>query len=235
MVASAVSLFVASRCTIRNAHKTTKEGLRATTHFLRSISMLVSLVVCLVAYTNGCDWHKILFVVSMDELFNILSSSARIDKSKRKKKKHARQDDQQRDETHNDEAKAAAEPFQQTEDFPLGSASSLKSRDSTGKRDTSQTKLDQVHREQVAAFRRSMNIRTYNKHDPDTPDPMSSFSDIEAPTWWRSYNSTVNNNNKSDTASHNSSFRGIQRAILRNIEAGRWKDPLRFKCSRYLH
>lgn len=140
----------------------------------------------------------------MEELFNILSSSARIDKSKRKKKRRREQlsiskadiDDEEHDnsDVNSDEEKEE-----------LG----IHSRDRTGKRDTSDAKLAQVQREEVAAFRRSMTIRLANKHDPKLPDPVSSFGEISAPSWW--------------TDSH--SFQGTARAIERNIELGRWKEP----------
>jgi ATP-dependent RNA helicase DDX52/ROK1 len=140
----------------------------------------------------------------MEELFNILSSSARIDKSKREKKRQREQlsiskadiDDEEHDnsDVNSDEEKEE-----------LG----IHSRDRTGKRDTSDAKLAQVQREEVAAFRRSMTIRVANKHDPKLPDPVSSFGELSAPSWW--------------TDSH--SFQGISRAVERNIELGRWKEP----------
>jgi ATP-dependent RNA helicase DDX52/ROK1 len=85
-----------------------------------------------------------------------------------------------------------------------------KSRDRTGKRDTSDKKLQQVHAEQVAAFRRSVSIRLANKHDPDVPDPISSFQEMKVPKWW---------------TQDEPSFQGICRAVQGNIEAGRWKEP----------
>ena len=87
-----------------------------------------------------------------------------------------------------------------------------KSRDRTGKRDTSEAKREQVHREEIAAFRRSMHIqlRSNSQHDPSIPDPIAAFTEIDQPTWW----------NKSEAL-----FRGVQRSILHNIEAGKWKEP----------
>jgi ATP-dependent RNA helicase DDX52/ROK1 len=135
----------------------------------------------------------------MDELFNILSSSARLDKSKRgKKRKHTPQ-------------KAPSPPL------PEDSSSSsegederkVASRDRTGKRDTSEAKLQQVHREQISAFRRSMSIRLANKHDPDVPDPLSSFDELQPPQWW-----------KDET-----SFQSIVRPVRQNIESGKWREP----------
>jgi ATP-dependent RNA helicase DDX52/ROK1 len=89
-----------------------------------------------------------------------------------------------------------------------------KSRDRTGKRDTSEQKLTKVHTEQIAAFRRSMAIRLANKHDPDIPDPIPSFHDLAAPVWW-------NNNDQQQQ----SAMQSYWKPMLLNIEAGRWKEP----------
>lgn len=85
------------------------------------------------------------------------------------------------------------------------------SRDRTGKRDMSEEKLAQVHKEQIAAFRRSMAIRVGNKHDPQLPDPISTFAELGAPSWWSTHDA------------HN--FKDILLPILRNIEHGKWKEP----------
>lgn len=136
----------------------------------------------------------------MDEIFNILSSSARINKSKRQKRKReeipvlesppGQQEHDEEDEGDDDDS---------TEDI-------VKSRDRTGKRDISEAKRKQIHREEVAAFRRSMRIRV--AHADDSPDPISTFSELACPEWWS-----------------DSSFTGVQRVILRNIEEGKWKEP----------
>lgn len=93
-----------------------------------------------------------------------------------------------------------------------------KSRDRTGKRDTSEEKLKQVHREKIAAFRRTMAIRLANKHDPDVPDPIASFRDLAPPSWWIP-------NNEDSNKSFPGSFQTFWRPMLGNIEAGRWKEP----------
>lgn len=137
----------------------------------------------------------------MEELFTILSSSARIDKSKKKKKR-------QREELvplqKNLEDASEDEEYDSDEEEKLES-----SRDRTGKRDMSDEKRIQIQKEQVAAFRRTMAIRVANKHDPNLPDPVSSFSEVSAPSWWT----------EGDT------FHGISSAIQRNIEVGKWKEP----------
>lgn len=133
----------------------------------------------------------------MDELFNILSSSARIDKSKRGKKR-----------------KRAPQPPPQPEsdvESSEGEEHHEASRDRTGKRDTSEAKLQQVHKERIAAFRRSMSIRLANKHDHDVPDPLSSFGELSLPKWW--------NNEQGST------FQSVLRPLLHNIECGKWKEP----------
>lgn len=85
----------------------------------------------------------------------------------------------------------------------------MASRDRTGKRDTSEAKLQQVHREQISAFRRSMSIRLANKHDPDVPDPLSSFDELQLPQWWKDERS----------------FQSLVRPVRQNIESGKWKEP----------
>lgn len=135
----------------------------------------------------------------MEELFSILSSSARLNKAKNNKKRKIEEPESQSSEDEDDGSE-----YDSDREVKGGL-----SRDRTGKRDTSEEKQLQIHKEEIAAFRRSMSIRIANKHDPDLPDPASSFSDIAAPKWW----------NQGDA------FHGIQAAVQRNIEAGRWKEP----------
>lgn len=133
----------------------------------------------------------------MDELFNLLSSAARIDKSKRKKK--SENNDHAVEVEENDDDGSSHE----NDDHE-------KARDRTGKRDTSRSKQLQIHKEQVAAFRRSLCIKVANKHDRDLPDPISSFSELGVPEWWRT---------------DEDKFKATLHVILRNIEAGKWKEP----------
>ena len=167
----------------------------------------------------------------MEDLFNILSSSARIDKSKRQKKRARPQltfskkdiDDSDDEESideppadHNDEDSDGDDHSDDSDhetNNQVSTTPKLKARDRTGKRDTSDAKRKQVHREEIAAFRRSMAIRVANKHDPDLPDPVASFQELERPAWW----------NDNDDKSR--SFQFTWRAIQRNIEQGRWKEP----------
>jgi ATP-dependent RNA helicase DDX52/ROK1 len=133
----------------------------------------------------------------MEELFTFLSSSARLKKSSKKKRQREQASLPESDENDdNSMASSDEEPIEL-------------SRDRTGKRDVSEEKQKKVHKEQIAAFRRSMAIRVANKHDPELPDPMPSFSELSPPSWW----------------SKGDSFRGICTAIQRNIEVGRWKEP----------
>ncbi|CAB9526436.1 Probable ATP-dependent RNA helicase DDX52 [Seminavis robusta] len=142
----------------------------------------------------------------MEDIFNMLSSSARIDKSKRKKKKKRQRPPQveSMDDILAQDGNANDEPDDEEEE-----GVEEKSRDRTGKRDTSEEKLKQVRKEQIAAFRRSMAIRLANKHDPDIPDPISSFHDLTPPTWWKS----------------GQAMSSFWKPMLVNIEAGRWKEP----------
>jgi ATP-dependent RNA helicase DDX52/ROK1 len=142
--------------------------------------------------------------LEMDELFNILSSSARIDKSKRAKKRQRVPQPAQPPATlpHSDDDA-------DDDNGDVDSVQNTASRDRTGKRDTSEAKLQQVHRENIAAFRRSMTIRLANRHDHDVPDPLSSFDELQVPHWW-----------KDEFA-----FQAILRPVRHNIEAGKWKEP----------
>lgn len=160
----------------------------------------------------------------MDDLFKVLSSSARLNKSKRKKKRQ-REEDRVDDDSDNEI------PFHQDE----VSTRATPSRDRTGKRDMSESKRKLVHREQMAAFRRSMAIKVANKQDPDLPDPISKFDELEVPSWWRGNTKKASDEDKDasddDTADDSidtmavASFQGISKAIQRNVEAGRWKEP----------
>lgn len=148
----------------------------------------------------------------MEELFTILSSSARLDKSKRKKNKK-RQREEQIPKPNLDEDGSDVEdgePHEKEEDHET-------SRDRTGKRDMSDEKRAQIHKEQIAAFRRSMAIRVGNKHDPHLPDPISTFGELETPSWWPVQ--------QQDGDSSSTTFQDISSVILRNIEYGKWKEP----------
>jgi len=160
----------------------------------------------------------------MDELFKVLSSSARLDKGKRKKKR-------QRDEECIDNDNGNDSNLHQDE----VSTRVTPSRDRTGKRDMSESKRQTVHKEQMAAFRRSMSIRVTNKQDPDLPDAISKFDELEAPSWWRGRRSSSGDDDD-DAADDDSaadsidtvavaSFQSISKAIQRNVEVGRWKEP----------
>jgi ATP-dependent RNA helicase DDX52/ROK1 len=128
----------------------------------------------------------------MDELFNMLSSSARLDKSKRPKRQRT--------------SLTSAVATASTTKAPDSNEEA--SRDRTGKRDTSEEKQEQVHRESIAAFRRSMFIKLSANHG--APDPIASFKELACPSWW---------NNDS------LSFTNTYRTILKNIESGKWKEP----------
>ena len=143
----------------------------------------------------------------MDDLFKVLSSSARLDKRKRKNKRQ-REEDRVDDDSdneihfHQDEVSTRATP----------------SRDRTGKRDMSESKRKLVHWEQMAAFRRSMAIKVANKQDPDLPDAISKFDELEVPSWWRG-NTKEKDTSDDDTADDSvdtmavASFQGISKAF----------------------
>ncbi|KAL7574927.1 hypothetical protein ACA910_010754 [Epithemia clementina (nom. ined.)] len=141
----------------------------------------------------------------MEDLFNSLSSSARFDKKKKTR-------DKARD---NEKIKHPTEPAIASSQSSLIEAASVASRDRTGKRDTSTEKQQQVHREQIAAFRRAMAIKIASKDDQILPDPISSFSELRRPSWWTA----------AESDGQYEIFRDTHRAVIRNVDMGKWKEP----------
>lgn len=133
----------------------------------------------------------------MEDLFNMLSSSARIDKSKRKAKPVVRppasitktlstqdhdDNDDESDHSNRDEGKKG----------------SSKKR----KKNHSVNKLELIHKEEVAAFRRRVGIKLSNdnRHDGGVPDPISSFRDWTCPKWWGGSVNNGGNGEKRDVS-----------------------------------
>jgi ATP-dependent RNA helicase DDX52/ROK1 len=144
----------------------------------------------------------------MDELFNILSSSARINKSKKKKKvapPAAASTALVSQPISNDTTSS----YSYTEDDSEGGR---KSRDLTGKRDRTPAKLDQIHREDVAAFRNRLSIRlsALNRHDLTLSDPITTFDELAQPAWWLNQPQL---------------FSAVKNTLLKNIEMGKWTEP----------
>jgi len=159
----------------------------------------------------------------MEDLFNVLSSSARLDKSKRKKKRQRDEIDDGSDGHEYDRFRSGHQDI---------SKRTTSSRDRTGKRDMSESKRQIVRKEQMAAFRNSMSIKVTNKQDPDLPDAISTFNELEAPTWWRGKTKPVSSKGEDASDDSNSidtlavaSFHGIAKTLQRNVEAGKWKEP----------
>ena len=135
----------------------------------------------------------------MEDLFNMLSSSARIDKSKRKKKTkipinntimmHQSQDN--KDNINDDDTSINSSTNHKDEDEP---------KKKRPKKQHSTKKLKQIHNEEIAAFRRRMGIRISNdnKHEMNVNllDPISRFSNWKCPSWWSMYGSVNNNSIK---------------------------------------
>ncbi|GKY99433.1 hypothetical protein MPSEU_000897900 [Mayamaea pseudoterrestris] len=141
----------------------------------------------------------------MEEIFNLLTSSARLKKEKRPKFKQQPSKQVRESERPRDETLADAQDVDR---------SILASRDRTGKRDLSDEKRDQVHREQVTAFRNSMGIRIANyDHESHLSDPLANFKELSAPSWWK------------QRAEDMKLFEQLRNTLLVNIEQGRWKEP----------
>ena len=216
----------------------------------------------------------------MEDLFNILSSAARIDKSKRKKRKTG-------GPTNGRSAAAAVNPApapprddDDDDDDEQGDAAAARRpsrKERPAKKLHSAAKLAQVRREEMAAFRRRMGIRISedNRREVDAgtmPDAVPSFEDWKRPSWWNDTDgggvgvgvgddddddasppsSSASNddaagrkgNDKKEervvaettaktkktaasggSGSRDDPFRNIRRAILANVERGRWTEP----------
>jgi ATP-dependent RNA helicase DDX52/ROK1 len=150
----------------------------------------------------------------MDEIFNFLSSSARLNKQKRPRPKQRSSQILERSHSNDD-----SNSHQEAERVSDDRSAVLTSRDRTGKRDLTDAKRDQVHREQVLAFRKSMGIRVaHHQHETDLPDPLASFKELLAPTWWTQQSGDGSDDNLK-------LFEQLRKVILVNIEQGRWKEP----------
>ena len=147
----------------------------------------------------------------MEDLFNMLSSSARFDKKSKKKRPR------KAEPASNIPSLTTRDKNEPDDNVDEDGNPIIRSRDRTGRRDTSEEKQKQIHKEQIAAFRRSMCIKVGNKHDHFLPDPISSFSEIVRPSWWKS--------GSGHSKEEDEVFRNVSRAIFKNIEAGRWKEP----------
>ncbi len=150
----------------------------------------------------------------MDEIFNILSSTARIDKSKRKKKAKAKQPN------------AVAPSGTTMEEFEdaKNKITPLEKLSNSDK-NHSVTKQKQIHQEEVAAFRNRIGIHLSqgNKHDPSVPDPISSFGELSKPAWWKK--GSGSENKKNSNSNNPDLFQSLTTSIVRNIENGRWINP----------
>lgn len=126
----------------------------------------------------------------MEELFQVLSSSARIVRNDRKPKASPA--------TSNDASVITA-----TAGTVTTSAAQL-----TSKFDVE--KSLNIHREEVARFRRSLHIHV-KSNGHTTPDPIVSFQDLACPTtWW---------------AGDTGRFDRTYHVVMSNLERGKWKEP----------
>jgi ATP-dependent RNA helicase DDX52/ROK1 len=171
----------------------------------------------------------------MDDLFNMLSSSARIDKSKRKKQPTTMMQTKSASQVMKQIKKAAAAHDSDDESDASSHHSGSDDEQQTNKNTTnnnkkrpkkqhSAQKLAQIHQEEINAFRRRMGIRlsTDNKHEIETiPYPISSFKEWKCPQWWSSNQQQQQGSNNNN----NNLFDQLHQTILHNIEQGRWAEP----------
>jgi hypothetical protein len=115
----------------------------------------------------------------------MLSSSARIDKSKRKSKPVVRPPASiTKTISPHDHG---ATPHESDHDASSGDERKQDTAEKNrGPKQHSAEKLELIHREEVSAFRRRLGIKlsSDNRHDEAVPDPISSFRDWTCPKWW---------------------------------------------------
>ncbi|KAL9185490.1 hypothetical protein ACHAXT_003267 [Thalassiosira profunda] len=159
----------------------------------------------------------------MEDLFNMLSSAARLDKSKRKKKPAAAASRQKVMKAHDVEEKPRADADDDASaDSDHSHDRSSEPRKKRPKKRHSAKKLAQIRREEAAAFRRRLGIRlsTDNRHELEVgtvPDPIASFGEWQCPAWWGGANAKESEASKL--------FGRVRHTILANIENGRWLEP----------
>ena len=140
----------------------------------------------------------------MEDLFNILSSAARIDKSKRKKRKTGPANGSAAafappapapapaPAPHHDDAAASGDTDDDDDYCGEGDAAAAAARRPRKERPIkrhSAVKLAHVRREEMAAFRRRMGIRLSDDNRREVaagtmPDAAPSFEDWKRPSWW---------------------------------------------------
>ncbi|KAL7467226.1 hypothetical protein ACHAXS_007537, partial [Conticribra weissflogii] len=94
----------------------------------------------------------------------------------------------------------------------------------------SKEKPAQIHREEIASFRRRVGIRLShdNRHDVSIPDPISSFRDWKCPLWWRASDSasaSASADKEKEKNGRTETFHRLHRTLLANIERGKWVEP----------
>ena len=206
----------------------------------------------------------------MEDLFNMLTSAARMDKSKRKKRKipsssnytsksnnnavapppqassstnsnseRDRGDDSSNDDIDDEDMKLTTSNIDDKDGKPHA-AVAMKRLKKPKKH--SPNKLNQIHNEEMAAYRRKMGIRISNDNKLEMTagkvclDALSSFAEWKCPSWWDEGTDNdapkkkkQKNDNKQQhvdkKSSNKSSFQRIHQTILTNIESGKWLEP----------
>lgn len=168
----------------------------------------------------------------------MLSSSARIDKSKRKKQtttmatqkpKSASQVMKQIKKAGQHTAAADSDDESDASNYNSSDDEHIISKNNKKKRPKKQhsaQKLAQIHQEEINAFRRRMGIRlsSDNKLEIEAiPDPISSFKEWKCPQWWSS--SIQGGGGGSNKNNNHALFDQLHQTILNNIEQGRWMEP----------
>lgn len=191
----------------------------------------------------------------MEDLFNMLSSSARLDKSKRKKRPIGAARSVSAARTMMQIKKSSSSCHDHAADD--GSVDSRESSSSSNDDDSrarrkprpkkchSARKLEQIRREEMSAFRRRMGIRLSSENRQEVelgtvPDPISGFGEWRRPSWWTAAasgdgggggeaSSKGAGKSKSNCDASDDAaarlFQRVHQTMLNNIENGRWNEP----------
>lgn len=166
----------------------------------------------------------------MEELFNILSCGARFDKSKSKKKNDnnirllksalpGHESVSGRPILHEVRLGGGVKPNDDSADDSEDNCSSSyekkeKQKEEVHTKKHSIEKQKRIHLEEMAAFRRRLNIhlgKSCRNNEELLNDPISTFEEIIKPSWWKDDESQL--------------FTSMKRVILQNIEGGKWLEP----------
>jgi len=165
----------------------------------------------------------------MEQFFNVLTASARLDKSQKRLKREIITQPATYPEATVESSFSSKKNDTSSEDenqnqtkYKNETTITMK----TKKRKFTAEKEQLIHIESIRAFRNKMGIRlsTDSLHDMTVPDPISSFDGISQPEWWHRGLMTQTKNSIVK-GSKDSLYHNLHSTIVRNIERGLWINP----------